>query len=250
MSISKGAAVSPDYLAEDNAPYILAIMGAACTAAFFTTILRLYVRQFKLNGIKADDTVIAIATMFSVTLYALFCVQAPYGLGRHVEAITMDQTQEYQRLQFWTSMTMITSMACVKISILLLLRRLVPARSFQILAWTFIVFLIVYAAASNGTVIFACIPVNAYWNFEKKPSAKCFSPQTYISIGLSHSIVTIVTDVVLAIIPMPIIWRLQIAKSQKIVLCAVLALGLFAVAAGIQKVRFQLVFPSTPDQKL
>lgn len=104
--------------------------------------------------------------------------------------------------------------------------------------------------ACTGTLVFACIPVSANWDFAErmKPTTRCYSGNTYGFIGLFNSVINIITDVLFAILPIPIILKLQVNKRTKISLIIVLSLGFFACIAGILKARLQVRVLDTPDQ--
>lgn len=55
------------------------------------------------------------------------------------------------------------------------------------------------------------------------------------------------TDVLLATLPIPIIWHLQINQRQKISLIGVLSLGYAAVALGVVKAIKQVELPKDSD---
>lgn len=114
---------------------------------------------------------------------------------------------------------------------------------------TLLAFLTCFALTCSGTLIFSCIPVSASWDYSVRmdPSTKCFSNRTFGDIGLFNSIVNIITDIVFAVIPVPIILRLQVNKKTKFSLIIILSLGFFACAAGIIKARLQAIAFETPD---
>lgn len=87
-----------------------------------------------------------------------------------------------------------------------------------------------------------------------KGNAKCFSGKTFSRIGLMNAgswtgfsllqlphtnstptVVNITTDFILAIVPIPLIWKLQLNIQARISLVAILSLGFFAAIAGIIK---------------
>jgi hypothetical protein len=89
--------------------------------------------------------------------------------------------------------------------------------------------------------------------------AKCFSPMTFKNIGLFNGgkslpthpqsinanppVTNIITDFTLALLPVPLIWTLQMKLRARISLVLILGLGTFAAVAGIVR---QLI---TPDFK-
>jgi hypothetical protein len=56
------------------------------------------------------------------------------------------------------------------------------------------------------------------------------------------------TDFLLALLPVPLIWQLQLNLRTKISLILVLSLGIFACVAGIMKVRLNKTILSDPNR--
>jgi hypothetical protein len=115
---------------------------------------------------------------------------------------------------------------------------------------TFTVFLTCFGLACTGTLLFQCSPISASWNvfFRRKPNVRCFSLRTYSFIGLFNSVINITTDVLFAILPIPVILKLQVNRRTKASLIVVLSLGFFACVAGVLKARLQVKLPDMPDQ--
>ncbi|KAG8628343.1 hypothetical protein KVT40_004216 [Elsinoe batatas] len=239
---------SPAYLAENNAPAILTLVGVFGGLSLVTVCLRIYVRQFMLKGVTADDIVIFVAMLMGIALFGCFCGQVNYGLGRHYEALTLDDQQGFQRIQFWSSLLVTSAITPVKVSISLLLIKLVNNKHLIRFLYVFIGLICAYTIASDLTIVLACRPVDAAWDFSKMPTAKCFSTKTFSALGIANSVVTICTDVLLALLPVPIVWKLQTDLRTKVALIGVLVLGLVAVAAGAVKVNAQLTFFSIADR--
>jgi hypothetical protein len=107
------------------------------------------------------------------------------------------------------------------------------------------VFLILFTISCAGTLLFSCVPVAASWDFSLRAHAKCFSTNTFTAIGLYNSgespppplgkaavssadkltVVNIVTDTTLALLPVPLVWNLQLNMRTKATLTMVLGLG-------------------------
>ncbi|KAF4548009.1 Hypothetical protein D9617_33g038730 [Elsinoe fawcettii] len=239
---------SAEYLAESHASNILGLTGFFTVAVLVTMILRLHVRKTLLKAVGSDDIVMTIATLCAIGVFAGFCAQVQYGMGRHMEVIDLDMQQGFQRVQFGISLLTTTGITLTKISIALLLIRLVTDSRVVIFLWCFIALVGAYTLASDLTIVLACIPVNASWNFALMSTAKCFPISTFTSLGVANSVVTIATDLLLALLPMPIVWKLHASMRTKVALILVLALGLIACAAGAIKVYYQLTFLSQPDR--
>lgn len=106
-----------------------------------------------------------------------------------------------------------------------------------------------FALACSATLIFQCTPVAASWDIRVRlqPSTRCFPNRTYSFIGLFNSIVNIITDIAFAVLPIPVVLKLQVNRRTKITLTLVLSLGFIACIAGIVKARLQVTAIQTPD---
>lgn len=80
-----------------------------------------------------------------------------------------------------------------------------------------------------------------------QPGTRCFPNRTYSFIGLFNSVVNIITDIIFAVIPVPVVLKLQVNRRTKITLLVVLSLGFVACIAGIIKARLQVTVLQTPD---
>lgn len=68
--------------------------------------------------------------------------------------------------------------------------------------------------------IFACIPVQASW--DQSISGNC---QTIAHTRIMNSVSNIVTDFIILLLPLPVIWRLKLPRNQKLALTGVFGLG-------------------------
>lgn len=73
--------------------------------------------------------------------------------------------------------------------------------------------------------IFACIPVQASWD-KTIVGAKC---QTIAVTRDMNSIANIVTDFIILLMPLPVIWRLALPRDQKCVVSGIFSLGFLSV---------------------
>ncbi|CAN9159205.1 unnamed protein product [Alternaria alternata] len=78
-------------------------------------------------------------------------------------------------------------------------------------------------------------------------TAVCFDRSTFTAIGMMNTAVTISTDFLLALLPVPLVWQLQLNGRTKITLVCILALGLFAGVAVIIKSEKQKTALIDPD---
>ena len=77
--------------------------------------------------------------------------------------------------------------------------------------------------------IFQCSPIDSFWewDYSSVPLLDCHGPDSGSPPGryLGYTIPHIVTDAVLLILQMPLVWKLQMRRSQKVMLTVVFAMG-------------------------
>ena len=119
--------------------------------------------------------------------------------------------------KFWAS-----SMALIKISILVFLHRLLGVLTvYRVLTIGLMVFVTGWALAAFLVNTFQCWPVQYYYN--KDLGGHCIGHQTafFQTIGS----LALVEDVVILCLPLPVVWRLEITKGQKSAVTLVFSLG-------------------------
>ncbi|TGZ76378.1 hypothetical protein EX30DRAFT_399299 [Ascodesmis nigricans] len=230
-----GAPIDPVYAAETNAPKLLAIAGTFCGLATLLVLLRTYCRVFMIRSPGMDDYTMWGGLAFALANMGCFIGKEPYGMGRHFSTITQAEYKEYRHIQYFQSQTFVMALGFVKISTAFLLLRLAPQKKYRYFLWGMIIFMILFSLACMGTLIFNCWPVNGAWDPAVRKVAKCYSPATFTSIGLFNTSMNVITDVIFATIPIPLIWNLQMNRRAKIALGGILSLGYFACIAGIIK---------------
>ncbi|KAI4196374.1 MAG: hypothetical protein LQ346_003233 [Caloplaca aetnensis] len=124
----------------------------------------------------------------------------------------------------------ITSLSFTKISILLLYRRIFPNRNFHAVLWAVGGFVTAYTVANVLYIIFGCHPIQAVFNPLTK--GKCINGEAAI---LAVATMTIVTDFIILLLPLPLVWKLHLPKIRKFQLTLIFLLGIFAIVASIYR---------------
>ena len=142
------------------------------------------------------------------------------GLGLHADVLDPEHNELILRWIIIAEILYAWSLAWTKLSVLLLYYRVFHVDGFRkqalivggaVLAWTVCI---------TFLFIFTCVPVEKFWHSEIE--GRCISQVgTYVSNGVS----TIITDVIILLMPAPQIWRLQMRRLVKIGLCASFGLG-------------------------
>lgn len=81
--------------------------------------------------------------------------------------------------------------------------------------------------------------MEAYWDFRPKYEHECLNEGKNV---FAASIVNIFTDLLVTVVPMPLIWSLKLPKRQRIAVISIFGLGVMVNAAG--SIRTLLVYKS------
>jgi hypothetical protein len=180
---------------------------------------------------------------------------------------------KFAKVLYVHSIIIMIGVSSVKISIALFLLRLtgISAKTpYARFLYGVIGFIVLMTFGCAFSLIFQCLPFEASWNYALRGpplgtgTAKCYSNTVFRNLGLMNSckytltpvdVLTaqlilafnIITDVLFATLPIPLIWQLQLNIRTKISLIAVLSLGWFACAAAIVKAILQWNVLDDPD---
>jgi hypothetical protein len=115
----------------------------------------------------------------------------------------------------------------VKISILLFYRRLFDTKRFNLVSIIVASSVIAYWLCFTLVAIFQCYPVHHTW--DKSASGKCVD--TY-ALLMAASVLYIINDIVIVIMPIPVVWCLRVSRQQKMGLTGLFLLGSLYVTHG------------------
>lgn len=99
-----------------------------------------------------------------------------------------------------------------KMSILILYLRLFAVnRKFRYITWSMMFFVCGYLTANLWTQIFGCSPRSKYWNPDTP--GRCIN---YTKSGLAYGSMNILSDLLIFILPLPMVWRLKLSIQEKV----------------------------------
>ncbi|KAH7123531.1 hypothetical protein B0J11DRAFT_314047 [Dendryphion nanum] len=242
------------YLEENLAPKMLAVDGTLFALAMVCVLLRVYVRVVMLKTFGIDDWMMMLATVLSATIFGLFVTLTKNGVGHHAEYfmyVRPDLLTVFFQIAWWYAWIVVIAYSSIKISIAFFLLRLADhRRHWRFVLYGIIVILVLFTLGSVLSLILQCVPVSAAWDFALRPpigTAKCYSISTFRNTGIFNSVFNLFTDLLLAILPVPMIWKLQTNVRTRISLCVILGLGLFACGTAVYKIPLQYNFFNEPD---
>ncbi|KIW91784.1 uncharacterized protein Z519_07754 [Cladophialophora bantiana CBS 173.52] len=199
---------------------------------------RVYSRLFITKAPGLDDLLVIIALGFLTALTVLVIIgNKDYYSGRHVWDIPPDSFVG-ARANIWASLwCYIIGITLIKISVLLFYRRLSVkfSRAFFIATWIGIAYNILYFVSFALTLLLLCRPLHSYWDsFDPVWAAThhfhCGSEGAALPASSAFSVAG---DFYSTLLPLILVYYLELPRRQKIALYALFALGFMAVAAGV-----------------
>ncbi|KAK3501984.1 hypothetical protein B0T13DRAFT_510491 [Neurospora crassa] len=158
-------------------------------------------------------------------------MQIKAGLGRHL--MSEDEVVGFLYALWATIWVYSLALMFVKMSITVQCYRVFRTPRMQKFFKIYFVLVVIYGLWTVFGTFFTCWPVNLWWEMvrrERAPKGVCMDKNI---ITFTNAGINIASDLVLAIIPIPLLWKLQIPKKQKLVLTSLFGMGMFASVMSI-----------------
>ncbi|KAJ4983126.1 integral membrane family protein [Stagonosporopsis vannaccii] len=231
---------------EDQGPVILGATLTVTIAALITMATRLYVRVRMIRNVGWDDYVMISAMVLCIVGQIIIIPEVHYGAGRHVQYIDPADFAIGYKLNFITQPIYLFAICLVKISVGFFLLRIAVHSAYRRLIIGIMLFMGIYTIGCFFTIVLQCTNLAVQWDHTIK--ATCWSAHTIKTLSYVNVSLNIVTDLLFSIIiPIPLLWSLQMNKRQKSSLMCILGLGIFATAAALIKTSFLPSYGKTGD---
>ncbi|GAB1734328.1 hypothetical protein NU195Hw_g9169t1 [Hortaea werneckii] len=200
--------------------------------------LRIWCRVNRVGrkGIGWDDILCIVALLLHSAFFFTCMIGLRPWLGKHAGTeVSIPHVVDFLRNLFVAQLLYTVCITLNKSTILAFYWRLFSVRSrIPILAVTAVV--VAWFLSIFFCVLFTCVPVTAQWDVSIT-DAKCISTR---SIWIAGSIVNVMTDIVLLIMPLPYVWNLNAPMAQRLALGGMFCLGAFVSVVSIVRLSIML----------
>ena len=192
------------------------IIATTVTVSFLASTavaLRLATRIWIVRSVGWDDYTILFTAFGIIISSGLVIVEVHYGFGSHMNGLSHWQYIEFMKYSYGEWIQTFQTLMFNKISICFFLLR-IPVEKYLIrpIQGAIIAFII-----SNIILpllwIFQCNPIASAWN--KQSPGSCFTNGQLQRIIISQALISIISDVMLALFPIVLLWKVQIAPRIK-----------------------------------
>jgi hypothetical protein len=104
---------------------------------------------------------------------------------------------------------------------------------------------VIFALISVILIFVQCKPTAALW--DRSIQGDCWSPSIFYGFNYWVSAYTTMTDIILAIVPITVFWKLQMHTSTKLGVCIMMGLTLLSAIVTIVKATYLHLFTDAED---
>jgi len=122
----------------------------------------------------------------------------------------------------------------IKASIGIMLMRLTVMRTQRYILYANIALTQIYSFFFFFIFLFQCYPSSYFWERVGNPYAKgaCMDPQVVVATFYGYSAIACITDWTFSILPVFLVWNLQMGRREKASVVLILATGALYVSLG------------------
>ena len=158
---------------------------------------------------------------YRMVLSNLYQPAARYGLGKHIIRIGLENASKTIKSVYVLEAIYPACTTTCKISILLLYRRIFTTHNATFKYAMYIISFVLVGWAISGffTTVFQCAPVHDYWD---QTGGRCID---WIPALIALASINTVVNGSILILPMPIVWKLNMPRHRKVAICGIFIIG-------------------------
>lgn len=208
--------------------------------------LRLWSRRLLQMRLQANDYLILIAAILMTSRYAIeMTTVIKCGQGLHQEFVVAiagsGMITLFLKLVYVLDLHWLTLVTLVKLSILHFYSVVFRGKdAFAKVVYGVMAIVIAYWMGTFWADAFLCNPPRKAWDVNI-PGTCGNSSMMYTAMASADLII----DIIVILLPMPILWTLQLKTSKKVLLTAVFGLGFFIIGITCVRIKYMLELDPT-----
>lgn len=163
-----------------------------------------------------------------------------HGIGRHNKSLSQEHEINALEYQALATATYVLDMMFIKISIGVFLLRIATQKRYRYTIWASLVIVAIWSLILFLWNLLQCDPIAAQWDYRllDNPENQCVSPQAIVDAAYALSVMTILSDWLYALLPIPMVWNVKMTTQAKATVVVILGLGIFASIATLIRLKF------------
>jgi len=213
------------------------LSAAAIISLVITTVavvLRFYTRIVILRKTALDDYIILFCQITFLGFVIGILGQVSHGFGDHLSDIIERNQEDLVIITkwFWAGQHLFVISACtIKFAIVHFFFSFHLQRLQRYLAIFGVVLALMSAIGLELWQIFQCTPIKYFWTrmtFKQDASGSCFDRDKSFALLEMFTVMDILSDASLAIIPCTLVWNMKLNAPKKIGVCILLSMGVLS----------------------
>ncbi|KAF2191951.1 hypothetical protein K469DRAFT_556288 [Zopfia rhizophila CBS 207.26] len=228
---------------ENRGPELQAACATFVSMAFVATMMRIYVRLRLVRAFGWDDWFM-VAAMLTHIMFATCSISGVhYGTGRHMWDLTSEGI--FKALRYWwlCYVAYCSTMIFSKISIGLFLLRVTPNKIHRWIIYTVMGLTVITGIVFFFVTLLQCTPINYFWDKTIK-GGRCINIDVIIGLTFLYSAFSAICDFTFGILPIFLVWNLNMSRNSKIALVPILSMACVASTAVIVRCAYVMDFKS------
>ncbi|EEA28313.1 hypothetical protein TMatcc_003359 [Talaromyces marneffei ATCC 18224] len=195
--------------------------------------LRFYAHQIKRQRFVVDDALALGGLIFAYGLHINLCISVAFGgLGVSITTLEVSNIVVYAKTIIAGGALYGTAVTLLQVSILFLYVRLFSIVRWHVVACYVVMgFCVAWWIAFFGGTMGDCVPLQKLWT--PTEHGTCIDQNKACgATGIAH----IILDLIILILPLPIIWNMKIDMTRKFFVSVIFSIGIFATVCSILRI--------------
>ncbi|OAA56197.1 hypothetical protein SPI_07808 [Niveomyces insectorum RCEF 264] len=218
---------------EDKRKYVLVSIWILTGLSLLFLVARVLCKFCTRRRLWWDDHVMILSWVALLASTVVSTWSVAQGEGLHVWDVPVENYSLIGLLGNLTGTFSILAAVWSKTSFALTLLRLMTGRQMRVVLWLAIASINVAMGLNAVFLWVRCMPLVKTWN--PTVPGTCWAPQVYPIYGIFAAGYSAVMDVILALLPWKIVWRLQMKRQEKFGVAIAMSLGVVAGAMAVVK---------------
>ncbi|KAI9697469.1 MAG: hypothetical protein M1820_007804 [Bogoriella megaspora] len=223
------------YFHQSRQAAIIGENAAMCAVAIIAVALRFYARRVAKTNLWWDDWITLLGLPYSLAQNIFSAQFVRAGQGAHLVTILRENPSEYFKQLYFQFVIYPPSLVFFKIAMLFFYVRLFPLRWIKLTTWALGFAICIWCMVIEFLVIFQCKPIHRVWN--RDIPGTCLSREP---LFLAQSIPTIIFDVIILGLAVPLICGVKLPQSSKLALIGIFMMGGLVTVISIVRLHYAL----------
>ncbi|KAK4230138.1 hypothetical protein QBC38DRAFT_357712 [Podospora fimiseda] len=245
-----------EFVSGSNQASVFIVGTVLSIVAVIVMVLRIYCRiSITQGGLRVDDWLMLAGVVGNVGFSIANMTCAWYGAGIHVADRALETWLENNaglfQSHYANRLLYVIALGLVKMSLLISYLRLGPDRWARHAIYFLMFTVIGLTLATMFVCIFECWPPSLYWKlsaeFSSLAAKKCMNDTSRKIFFQANGIINIVQDIGIYLLPIPILWKLQVPRRQKFAMLFLFSVGFVSLVAACIRVHYILKISKGED---